>query len=287
MTLQAERGPSGKPSEASTMPELSIRRAGADRGGDAPKAFPILGVWFDAMQIPDVIRHMRQWIAGPGGCRYIAVTGMHGIMEARRKVKFKRALAEADLVVADGMPVVWIGRFRGFHLPRRVYGPELMLRFCQETASAGYRHYLFGGVAGVPEQLALTLEKLCPGLTIIGTHSPPFGSSTPEQDKTSIDDINRVTPDVLWVGLGTPKQEMWMHEHRNKLRVPVMIGVGAAFDFLSCRKRQAPPWMQELGLEWFYRLLQEPLRLWKRYLISGVEFVFLVLLELLGFRRFE
>ncbi len=139
----------------------------------------------------------------------------------------------------------------------------------------------------MPEQLRLRLEKLCPGLTIVGTHSPPFGSSTPEQDKASIDDINRATPDVLWVGLGTPKQEMWMHQHRNKLRVPVMIGVGAAFDFLSCRKRQAPPWMQELGLEWFYRLLQEPLRLWKRYLISGVEFVFLVVLELLGFRRFE
>ncbi len=145
MTLQAERGPSGKTSEASTMPELSVRRAGADRGSEAPKTFPILGVWFDAMQIPDVIGHMRQWIAGHRGCRYIAVTGMHGIMEARRQANFKRALAEADLVVADGMPVVWIGRFRGFHLPRRVYGPELMLRFCQETASAGCRHYLFGG----------------------------------------------------------------------------------------------------------------------------------------------
>jgi N-acetylglucosaminyldiphosphoundecaprenol N-acetyl-beta-D-mannosaminyltransferase len=190
-------------------------------------------------------------------------------------------------VVPDGMPVVWIGRFRGYHLPRRVYGPELMLRFCQETASVGYRHYLLGGAPGVPEQLAQSLEKSCPGMVIAGMYSPPFRPATVKEDAAIVEDINRAAPDVLWVGLGTPKQELWMHQHRDQLRVPVILGVGAAFDFLSFRKRQAPVWMRERGLEWMFRLLQEPLRLWKRYLVYGSEFVFLVALELLGLRRFE
>jgi N-acetylglucosaminyldiphosphoundecaprenol N-acetyl-beta-D-mannosaminyltransferase len=162
-----------------------------------------------------------------------------------------------------------------------------MLQFCKETAQAGYRHYLLGGAPGVPEQLARALGKACPGIGVVGTHSPPFRPTTPEEDAAIIENINRVAPDVLWVGLGTPKQEMWMHRHRDKLRVPVMIGVGAAFDFLSSRKRQAPVWMQDRGLEWFFRLVQEPRRLWKRYLVGGFEFVFLVALELLGLRRFE
>jgi N-acetylglucosaminyldiphosphoundecaprenol N-acetyl-beta-D-mannosaminyltransferase len=118
-------------------------------------------------------------------------------------------------------------------------------------------------------------------------HSPPFRPATPEEDAAMIETINRAAPDVLWVGLGAPKQEMWMHQHRGKLRVPVMIGVGAAFDFLSSRKRQAPEWMRERGLEWLFRLVQEPQRLWRRYLVGGAEFVFLVALELLGLRRFE
>jgi N-acetylglucosaminyldiphosphoundecaprenol N-acetyl-beta-D-mannosaminyltransferase len=162
-----------------------------------------------------------------------------------------------------------------------------MLQFCKETALVGYRHYLLGGAPGVPEQLAQALDKACPGIDIVGTHSPPFRPTTPEEDAAIIENINQAAPDVLWVGLGTPKQEMWMHRHRDKLRVPVMIGVGAAFDFLSSRKRQAPVWMQDRGLEWLFRLVQEPRRLWKRYLVGGSEFVFLVVLELLGLRRFE
>ncbi len=144
--------------------------------------FPVLGVAFDAMQIPDVIDQMRQWIAWRQACRYIAVAGMHGITEARHNAEFRKAVADADLVVADGMPVVWLGRLRGHSMPRRVYGPELMLRFCKETAIAGYRHYLLGGAPGVPEQLARSIEKVCPGITIVGTHSPPFRASTSEED---------------------------------------------------------------------------------------------------------
>jgi N-acetylglucosaminyldiphosphoundecaprenol N-acetyl-beta-D-mannosaminyltransferase len=287
MTFRAENCPSATTPVVAPLPGKTRREARANRDVPARRRFSVLGTVFNVMQIPDVIIQMRQWIMRRESCRYVAVTGMHGIINAREKEEFRQALADAGLVVADGMPVVWIGRFRGHHLPRRVYGPELMLRFCQETALVGYRHYFFGGAPRVPEQLAVSLQKSCPGITIVGTHSPPFRPTTPEEDAAMIADINQAAPDVLWVGLGTPKQEMWMHQHRDQLRVPVMIGVGAAFDFLSSRKKQAPVWMREGGLEWLFRLLQEPLRLWKRYLVGGSEFVFLVALELLGLRRFE
>jgi N-acetylglucosaminyldiphosphoundecaprenol N-acetyl-beta-D-mannosaminyltransferase len=259
--------------------------AGTD--SEVRKRYSVLGVAIDAIQIPDVIAQMRRWIALRDGCRYVAVTGMHGIAEARHRAEVRQALADAALVVPDGMPAVWIGRLRGHYLPRRVYGPDLMLRFCQETAAAGYRHYLLGGAVGVPEQLARCLEQACPGIRIAGMNSPPFRPDTPEQEAAVVEDINRASPDVLWVGLGTPKQEIWMHRHHHQLRAPVVIGVGAAFDFLSRRKRQAPIWMRESGLEWIFRLLQEPARLWRRYLVYGFEFVVLVALELLGLRRFE
>jgi N-acetylglucosaminyldiphosphoundecaprenol N-acetyl-beta-D-mannosaminyltransferase len=269
------------------MPDTTRNEASVERGVASRERFSVLGVRFDVVQIPDVILQMRQWIVRRAGCGYIAVAGMHGITQARHSIEFRQAIADAGLVVADGMPVIWLGRLRGYDLPRRVYGPELMLQFCKETATAGYRHYLLGGAPDVPEQLARALDKACPGIGIVGTHSPPFRPSTPQEDAAIIENINRAAPDVLWVGLGTPKQEMWMHQHRDKLRVPVMIGVGAAFDFLSSRKRQAPVWMQDRGLEWFFRLMQEPRRLWKRYLVGGSQFVFLVASELLGLRRFE
>jgi N-acetylglucosaminyldiphosphoundecaprenol N-acetyl-beta-D-mannosaminyltransferase len=258
--------------------ERSVERIGAQ--------FPVLGVKVDAVQIPDVISRMSAWIAQRAATHYITVTGMHGVMEAHHSAKFRKVLDDADMVVPDGMPLVWISRLRGYGLQRRVYGPELMLRFCQEAASNGYRHFIYGGDAGVPEQLAARLEALCPGIRIVGMHSPPFRPLTAEEDAAAVDMINRATPDVLWIGLGTPKQDRWMREHRDRLRVPVMVGVGAAFDFLAERKKQAPAWMQEHGLEWLFRLLQEPRRLWKRYLVHGPEFVVLSALELLGLRRF-
>jgi N-acetylglucosaminyldiphosphoundecaprenol N-acetyl-beta-D-mannosaminyltransferase len=283
MTSRA-RNYSSAPPAVRTSPSL----AGCDRGHDAlRKRFSVLGVAFDALQIPDVMIRMRQWIARREACRYIAVTGMHGITEARHNAEVRNAIARAELVVADGMPVVWIGRWLGHSLARRVYGPELMFRFCWETASTGCRHYFFGGAPGVVEQLVQSLEKKCPGIVVAGAYSPPFRPSTPEEDAAIVSRIMDAAPDVLWVGLGTPKQEIWMHQHRDKLRVPVMIGVGAAFDFLSARKRQAPSWMRERGLEWLFRLVQEPMRLWKRYLVGGSEFVVLVLLQLLGLRRFD
>jgi N-acetylglucosaminyldiphosphoundecaprenol N-acetyl-beta-D-mannosaminyltransferase len=281
------RATDSRPASPSILEDKGQRERGADAGATVRKDFLVLGVRVDAVQIPEVIGQMRAWIARRGACRYIAVTGMHGIMEARHHADFKRALRDADLVVPDGMPLVCIGRLRGHFLRRRVYGPELMLSFCRATAPVGCRHFLYGGEAGVPEQLAEFLKKSCTGICIAGAYSPPFRPATPDEDAAITETINRAAPDVLWIGLGTPKQEKWMHQHRELLRVPVVVGVGAAFDFLSARKKQAPIWMREHGLEWLFRLLQEPRRLWKRYLVDGSQFIFLVALDLLGLRRFE
>jgi N-acetylglucosaminyldiphosphoundecaprenol N-acetyl-beta-D-mannosaminyltransferase len=249
--------------------------------------FFVLGVKVHAVQIQEVIEQMRAWIAQRDACRYVAVTGMHGIMEAQHDAGFKNALVDANLVVPDGMPLIYIGRLRGHVLRRRVYGPELMLSFCRSRAASGYRHFLYGGEPGVPEQLAKFLQQSCPGICIAGVYSPPFRPVTQAEDAAIIEMIDQAAPDILWVGLGTPKQEMWIREHRDLIRVPVLVGVGAAFDFLSARKQQAPMWMREHGLEWLFRLLQEPRRLWKRYLVNGSQFIILNLLDLLGLRHFE
>ena len=254
-------------------------------GRAAAQRFSVLGVSVDAVQIDEVITRVREWIRTGETGRYIAVTGMHGVMEARHDPRFRRVLSEADLVVPDGMPLVWIGKLRGYALRRRVYGPELMMEFCRETSNSGWRHFFYGGDEGVAEELVESLVKSCPGIRVVGTYSPPFRPLTLQEEEQIVAAIHIAAPDVLWVGLSTPKQEMWMREHRDRLNVPVMIGVGAAFDFLSARKRQAPPWMREHGLEWMFRVLQEPRRLWRRYLLSGAEFVFLAALELLGWRR--
>lgn len=246
------------------------------------ESFSVLGVRVNATQIPDVIRQMRSWIEERETCRAIGVTGMHGVMEAQHDTGFRDVLAAEDAVVPDGMPLVWLGRLRGFALRRRVYGPELMLTFCQQTVVEGYRHFLYGGGPGQVEKLAESLRQKLPGLQVVGTYSPPFRPLAAQEDAAICAQINAAAPDVLWVGLGTPKQERWMHDHRAKLRVPVLVGVGAAFDIHAGTKSQAPEWMREHGFEWFYRLAQEPRRLWKRYLVYGAEFVVRAGLELLG-----
>jgi exopolysaccharide biosynthesis WecB/TagA/CpsF family protein len=249
------------------------------------KTFDVLGVRVNAIQIPGMIDEMKLWIRERKCCHAIAVTGMHGVMEAQHDRKFKDYLNAADAVVPDGMPLVWLGRLRGFGLKRRVYGPELMFAFCKQTAKEGYRHFFYGGAPGVAERLSRILQIEFPGLQVVGVYSPPFRALTQAEDDAVVAKINDAATDVVWVGLGTPKQETWMLEHRDKLRAPVVVSVGAAFDIHSGAKSQAPAWMREHGLEWLFRLAQEPTRLWKRYLVYGSEFVFRVCLELLGAGR--
>ena len=240
-----------------------------------------------AVQVGDVISQMEEWIERRQLGRYVAVTGMHGIMEAHHDPAFRGILNSASLVVPDGMPLVWLARLKGHNLKRRVYGPELMMAFCERSAPQGCRHFLYGGGPGVVDKLAAELANRFPGLVIAGTYSPPFRALTEEEDEWVVQRINQASPDVLWIGLSTPKQERWMRDHSGRLRVPAMLGVGAAFDIHSGSKRQAPVWMREHGLEWFFRLLQEPRRLWRRYVLYGSEFIFWVTLDLLGFYRSE
>jgi N-acetylglucosaminyldiphosphoundecaprenol N-acetyl-beta-D-mannosaminyltransferase len=247
----------------------------------------VLGVRFDALQIPDVVARMEAWIAQRERAHYIAVSNVHVLMEARHCGSFRKVLDCADLCVPDGMPLVWVGRLRGHELKHRVYGPDLLLNFCRETQAKGHRHFFYGGAPGVPEALAAKFGKQFPMLKIAGTYSPPFRALSPEEDVGIVDMINRANADVLWVGLGCPKQEIWMNEHRERLRVPVLVGVGQAFDIHAGRLRQAPRWMREHGLEWLFRLAAEPNRLWRRYLVYNSEFIFSALAEILGVRKFE
>ena len=245
-----------------------------------------LGVRVDAVQIQDVIAMMEEWIALRGPSRYIAVTGMHGMTEALRDPLLKDMLNQAGLVVPDGMPLVWLARYHGFKLKRRVYGPELMLSFCQATSRKLYRHFFYGGADGVAASLAETLRRSFPGVVVAGTYTPPFTPLTVNENDEVERTIAAVKPDVLWVGLSTPKQEKWMHSHCH-LPVPVMVGVGAAFDFNTGRAKQAPEWMRENGFEWLFRLLNEPRRLWKRYLLQGPQFVASVVAELCRLHKFD
>lgn len=249
--------------------------------------FPVLGVQVDAVQIPDAIARMERWIDERRGSRYVAVTGMHGISESRLDPEFRTILGRAGMVVPDGMPLVWLGKFRGHRMRRRVYGPELMLEFCAATDARGLRHFFYGGAEGVADTLAARMQERFPGLVVAGTYCPPFRPLTPEEDADVVARINSARADVVWVGLSTPKQERWMHAHRHLLEAPVMVGVGAAFDMHSGRLKQAPVWMREHGLEWFYRLVQEPRRLWRRYIVLGSRFVCNVSLELAGLRKFD
>jgi N-acetylglucosaminyldiphosphoundecaprenol N-acetyl-beta-D-mannosaminyltransferase len=249
------------------------------------RVFKVLGVRINAVQIHDVTVQMERWISAREVCHFIAVTGMHGVTEAQHDESFKGILNSADLVVADGMPLVWLSRWHGHPLERRVYGPELMQTFCRTTGPK-YRHFLYGGVPGVPGRLAKVLHDKYE-TNVVGEYSPPFSSLSKAEDEEVVAKINATSPDVLWVGLSTPKQERWMYEHKRKLRVPVVVGVGAAFDLNSGRTKQAPKWMREHGLEWSFRLVQEPRRLWRRYLIYGSEFMWSVASELLSLRRFD
>lgn len=250
-----------------------------------PPSFKVLGVRVDAVQIPDVVARMCYWIDHRDLGNYVAVTGMHGVMEAQHSPLFKRILDRASLVVADGMPLVWVGRARHFSMQRRVYGPELMETFCRETGDR-YAHFFYGGAPGVAERLGQILHERF-SIRVAGSYAPPYRPLNPDEEQTLLGLLQAARPDVIWVGLSTPRQEAWMERYRDRARVPVLVGVGAAFDFCTGRAKQAPTWMREHGLEWLFRLISDPKRLWRRYLVYGAQFALKVVLELAGMRLFS
>ena len=216
---------------------------------------------------------------------YVTVASVHGVSEAQSDAEYRRILNSAILTTPDGMPLVWLGRLHGFKNMDRVYGPDLLLELCAATKDGSVRHFLYGGAPGVVEKLKSALESRFPGLCVCGTYTPPFRPLNPEEDGELLAKMEDTRPDICWVGISTPKQERFMAAYLDKLRVTVMIGVGAAFDMHSGRTRQAPRWMQRRGLEWLFRLTQEPKRLWKRYLINNPLFVIRILAQFAGLRR--
>jgi N-acetylglucosaminyldiphosphoundecaprenol N-acetyl-beta-D-mannosaminyltransferase len=213
------------------------------------------------------------------GRGYVCVAAVHTVMAAADDPELRAAVLGASFTVPDGQPLVWALNAMGAGLPNRVYGPELMERACARAAASGQRFYLYGGRnPGALAELARKLRLRHPGLRIVGGHCPPFRALSDAEEVALADEINRTRADVVWVGIGVPKQEKWMARMRDRLDAPVLVGVGAAFDFHAGLVPQAPALLQRLGLEWAYRLAHEPRRLWRRYLRYNPRFV-------LGFAR--
>ncbi len=244
----------------------------------------ILGVTVSAVTMEDVLAAMGQWIVARAR-QYVCVVPAHTVMDCHADPTLRRIVNAAGLVVPDGMGLVWLLRWRGHRRTERVYGPDLLAAACQRSGSTGWRHFFCGGAPGVAERLAQRLQQRFPTLAVVGTAAPPFRALSPEEDRDLVAAINATEPDIVWVGLGSPKQERWMGEHLGHVEAPVMVGVGAAFDFLSGAKRQAPRWVQRAGFEWLFRWACEPRRLSPRYLRYPL-FAMLVLRQLLKVRRF-
>lgn len=251
-----------------------------------PARVNVLGVGVSAINMEMAVSIFDAWIAR-GERQYVCVTGVHGVMESQHDTALRAVLCASGLTTPDGMPLVWLSKLSGFRHVGRVYGPDLLLAVCARSVEKGYRHFLYGGDEGVAETLAARLRERLPGVQIVGTYTPPFRPLTSEEDAGIVRMIDDARPDIVWVGLSTPKQERWMAAHHGRIAVPIMVGIGAAFDFHAGRKRQAPRWMRQSGLEWLFRLIQEPRRLWRRYLINNPKFVTLIFLQALHLKRWR
>lgn len=237
----------------------------------APAAVDILGIHVNPLSWEQALTTIKGWIERRER-QYVCVCTVHTVMEAHDDPSYRAIINSAGLRTTDGMPLLWLSRRAGIRHAERIYGPDLMLKLCERSVRKGYRHYFYGGAPGVARELARRMQERFPGLQVAGWFEPPFRPLTSDEDRQVVAEINTAAPDVVWVGLGTPKQDQWMAEHRPLLTAPALIGVGAAFDFHTGRVAQAPVWMRNLGLEWFYRLCREPRRLWRRYLIGNGRF---------------
>lgn len=248
-----------------------------------PEQFRVLGVQVSAIDMAEALARIdvltRQKRRAEAA--YVCVRDVNGVIESQRDPRLMAIHEKAAMVTPDGMPMVWLGKRAGFDHIERVYGPDLMLAVCGISAARGYRHFLYGGGEGVAELLQRRLESRFSGLAIVGTHTPPFRPLTEAEKQAAAAAIMASGADIVWVGLGSPKQEHWMAEMAPRLPGKVLIGVGAAFDFHAGLKRQAPRWIQRIGMEWAFRLATEPRRLWRRYLINNTLFVLMLVAEAL------
>ncbi len=245
----------------------------------------ILDVGFDPLTIDEVIAACRRFIRlrKPS---LVWTVNVDGCMKARRNAEFRMIINSGDLVLVDGTPMMWAARLLGSPLPDRVSGSDFVPAFCSVAAREGYGIFLLGGAPGVPEAAKCWLELRNPGLNIVGTCAPPLGFEHDQRiNEQIIESVRERKPDVLLVALGQPRQERWLFRFRDTLGVPMAMNVGSTFDYLADRLQRAPAWVQRAGLEWTYRLAQDPCRLWRRYLIDDSPFVYHVLRQRLQIKR--
>src|SRR5208337_2384442 len=252
---------------------------------ERPPSIEILGSSVSRVTIDEALNHIERWIELSGErCRFVVATGFHGIWEAHRNPRLRNVLNSADLFCPDGIAPVWISQLRGLPLPIWVPGPELLARFAARANQTGYRSFFYGDTDDTLATLKERFERQHPGHRVVGTLSPPFRELELEEERATVKQINEARPDVLWVGLGLPKQEWWIHRNLDALRVPVVVGVGAAFRFVSGQVRRAPEWVGGAGLEWLWRLAMEPAKLWRRDLVDGPRFLYRALAETVEIR---
>lgn len=245
----------------------------------------VLGVGVSAINMAQALALFDSWLRN-GRKGYVCVTGVHGVMEAQKDDAFRRILNESLLTAPDGMPTVWVGRLQGFKSMQRVFGPDLMFELCRMSVKEGYSHFFYGGRPGVVEDLRSKLTQKIPGMRVAGTFTPPFGPLSPSEEERLIGIVAQTKPDLFWVGLSTPKQERFMADYLHKIETKIMVGVGAAFDLHAGLIKDAPVWMKFSGLQWLHRLIQEPSRLWKRYLVNNPQFVWKMALQLAHFENY-
>lgn len=231
----------------------------------------VLGQPLDAVTWEDALARIADW-AFRRESRYVCISNAHSVVTGSQDAAFAQVLQGADLVTPDGAPVAWMLRRMGVVAQERINGPDLMWRYCAEAARRGEAVYLYGGTPDTLVLLQQRLKAAFPGLVIAGAMSPPFRAPTPDEIDRDVQAINDSGAGTVWVSLGCPKQELWMAARRGQVKA-VMIGVGAAFDYHAGTIRRAPPWMQRSGLEWLHRLLSEPRRLWRRYLVTNSLFI--------------
>ena len=231
----------------------------------------VLGVDIDRLDYATAVEQISSW-GRRRQSRYVCICNVHSVMTARDDPELEQALPQADMATADGAPIAWFMRRQGASEQRRVCGPDLMWQYCQHAARQGESIFLYGSTPPTLDALAARLTTRFPGLRIAGSYSPPFRPVTEAEDTEIVDLINDSGATTVWIGLGCPKQELWMARHRGRVNAP-MIGVGAAFDFHAGTVRRAPAWMRSVGLEWAHRLFSEPRRLWRRYLTTNSRFL--------------
>jgi len=263
----------GKP--PANLPELDTLRESVN----------IVGVRLHPMQFTSAVDLMEHWIS-EGNPRYVLFPGSDMLAASQRNSRQRAILNAADFTATDGMMLVRLCRWFGATHAERVYGPDVMLELCRRSADKGYSHFFYGGAPGVAGKLVARLQERYPGLSVAGTYTPPFRPLSEGEFADVVRLINNSKADIIWVGLSTPKQEIWIADARPSLHAPLVLGVGAAFDFHAGSVRQAPQWVRSVGGEWLFRLCTEPRRLWRRYTLQLAEFLGLLVLQVSGLRQF-